>query len=280
MFPRHGFLSESQSAPNLGPGIDGPTSPRFDPKQYRLGCGPEGYYDLPPVETYKSVQAAATARLGPGLGKPVGPRIDPNFFGHSGGADTFYDPPLQRSGTAPSLGPGFGRPSSPRSCDLAPPGSGADQVYSLPDVAVYKQPRDVGTVRWDPKRPRFDKTRKPLCGVYYTLPEHKVYMKTGSAQSTRLGPGLGKPSGERIDGRQYKGGNGADALYTLPSFAVYKPSKISAAHRFAAPEVRPKDKPFPVRMPSPQKPTWVDRLGTYTPRARRPWLEQPLAKRQ
>ena len=128
MLPRRGFLNESQSAPNLGPGINRPTSPRFDPSQYRLGSGPEEYYDLPPVELYKTVQAAATARLGPGLGKPVGPRIDPAFFGHREGADTYYDLPLQRSGTAPHFGPGYGRPSSPRSCELAPPGSGADAV--------------------------------------------------------------------------------------------------------------------------------------------------------
>jgi hypothetical protein len=272
MLPRNGFLHESRSSPIIGPPKGHQLSPRFDPQQYQVGSGPDLFYDAPPLEKYRPMPSACVTRLGPGLGKKVGPRIDPAPYKPGAGAQTFYEIPEVRSGTAPSLGPGYGRPSVPRDCDLVPPGCGADQIYTLPDPESYKQQSVHGVPRWDPKRPRFEKEWRPPCDQMYSLPDESVYMSIGANPAPRLGPGLGKKVGDRIDPAQYRVGQGADALYSLPELGVYRASKSSSSCRFGGARVRPEKNPFPVRMPSEKQPPWVARVASYKPLPRHPWL--------
>ena len=217
MLPRTGFLVESRSCPVIGPGLGKPESKRFTTLQRQ---GPESIgYDLPPVQVYKNVGSNPTPKLGPGFGQITRPR--PNLFTPPCSPDKFYERRPATPKPAPRLGPGPGRPMSPRTCTLVPPGCGADTLYNLPSPEAYKQRREPGVPRWDPAFGRFPKERRFETDQQYTLPSTDVYLKTGAACTTRLGPGPGLPSkayGPRT--APLSSPQGADALYSLPSLSV------------------------------------------------------------
>jgi len=294
--PRHGFMRESRSCPHLGPGLDGDgrplsVSPRF------VSPTPQGparaSYDLPPVTVYRSVGSFATARMGPGFGRPASDRSKFDLVPPGEGADVLYDTTrdvalsahmlqggrrrLGRINTAPSLGPGLGRSTSPRGCDLVPPGSGSPTLYDLPAPEMYKQPRQPRVPRWDPSHARFPSPPKLNTDAQYSLPRVEVYRSTNSTLSTRMGPGLGRTVGPRIDARMWKVGDGADALYTVPQLSVTKACPEMRASCFSPPVHRHEvgarmAEPIPSsRMPSKTPPPWLDRLSVYQARPRAPW---------
>lgn len=163
--------------------------------------------------------------MGAGYGHDSSSRIDDIVLAPPGsGPDAEYDAfeydsrRLGRVNTAPKLGPGFGRPSFDwRGAPLKPPGCGAGKVYKLPEPEVYL-PRGPRTPRWDPANPRFAKTRQMPTDAQYTLPEARVYLPCTGMGGTRLGPGLGKGVGPRIDPSSYRLGHGADRLYDIPPY--------------------------------------------------------------
>lgn len=177
MLPRTGFLTESRSAPILGPGRGRPISNRFETVEPQ---GPADYrYELPDVEIFRTTGSRSTTRLGPGY-RPGSPDVVPRpsldqVVPHGCGANTFYTLPVARSSTAPRFGPGEGRSMSPQHQDLAAGlgGSGTDALYSVPPVDAYKtrQPR---VPQWDLRPPRFPKTRKPWTDQQYTPPNPDV----------------------------------------------------------------------------------------------------------
>uniref|UniRef100_A0A7S2INT3 Uncharacterized protein n=1 Tax=Haptolina brevifila TaxID=156173 RepID=A0A7S2INT3_9EUKA len=280
MLPRNGFLQESRSCPVIGPGEGRPLSPRFGKLNFqgpqRNGVGVVGY-DLPEVHRYKRMNSAVNTTLGPGFGIPSS-RGDVDLVPPGCGAATFYEVPLERANTAPRLGPGPGRPTSPRGCHLVPPGHGADKLYELPPPETYKQPREPQVPRWDPAYKRFPKVPKIGTDTQYTLPHPNVYMKQSGSLIARLGPGSGRVIGPRIDPKQYMLGDGADALYDVTPISVTKPCKTTTAYTFAPPvarkEVGARNPDVPIRILPADAPAWLDRLSTYTPRPKKPWLER------
>ena len=129
------------SAVRFGPGLGRPHSPR----QTQLampGDGAAVQYDAVPFRVYKASTGFTGALSWEGGDRFKAPRKEM--------ADVFYDlpdPSKYRDDAAamvPRLGPGPGRKVGPR-IDPTPyrPGDGADRHYSLPNVAVYKEP-DIG----------------------------------------------------------------------------------------------------------------------------------------
>jgi len=280
--PRFGFLQESRSAPSLGPPLGRAHSPRFEPPKITIGRDvTDAVYDLPEVDKYRSVKSACTTRVGPGLGKQVGPRIDPTLMDSSGaGPNKYYDWPLQGSESAPTLGPGLGRQVSARDCDLVPPGAGADVQYDLPSVDKYRPRLPAGALHWDAKRPRFDPPHKLSTDKVYDVVDFNVYRSQGSACVTRIGPGLGKQVGPRIDPTLFgRIGDGTDSFYDLPSVQAYKERSSSfrfaySPHSSSAPSLGSDGGALtPTKMPSARAPPWVGRLTSYTPRDRNPWAK-------
>ena len=266
MLPRRGFLRESRSSPIIGPGLGRQMSNRFE-KSFPQGPDTVGY-DLPAVEKYKLNGSASVTRFGEGFGHLPKARDIADLIPRPAGADVdFYDVPPVRCSTAPRIGPGEGRPMSPRSPQLVPPGCGADTMYDLPSPDVY-HPRMPGVPRWDPGFARFPKTHKYDCDTQYDEVPFDVYRKIGSACTTRIGS-----SGPRIDPAQYRIGEGADALYSIPPMNVVKPSKTSTVHRFGAPIIRG-EAIVPHRIPSAEAPPWLGRLASYKPRPRTPWNDK------
>jgi len=247
-------------------------SPRFETLHPQ---GPDIVaYDLPDVHRYKQMNSSVSTVFVPHSRGHVD-LVPPGC-----GPSTFYDVSATRDSpikpnTAPKLGPGPGRPFSPRGCDLVPPGAGADNLYELPDPDSYKQPRGPRVARWDPAYKRFPKVPKIGTDTQYTLPHPDVFMKTNASCTSRIGPGPGRDVASRIDPRQYKVGQGADALYDVTPIKVTKPCKTLTAYTFAPPVVRKevgaRQPDVPLRLPSPDAPLWMGRLSTYAPRPRNPW---------
>lgn len=263
-------MSESRSAPILGPGRGRPISNRFETVELQ---GPKYYhYELPRLEVFKDTGSRTTTRLGPGRwpGSPEPKPRDVQLAPSGCGADTFYAVRAERCMTAPRFGPGHGRPMSPQHTDLVPKTDGADALYSMPPVDAYR-PRQPRIARWDPALEQRPRTRGLLTHAQYTLPAPEVFMKNTvmPVRLDRSGPRIGStPRGE-----------GADCLYSIPPVSVVKSTTTNVAHRFGAPVVRHEvggRSPGPaVRILPATPPSWLEHLSAYKPRPNKPWL-QPL----